>query len=95
MEWKQNCQLWKKQEDDERKRLLEELQGDDDDDGDVGLVDEVQDFEEIFLQQFPYLAVHYKNNKRKIDKMGKVKGWSIMAGGWILPTCCSMLINFL
>lgn len=83
-----------KKEDDEK--IAAELAGqmdDDDDEGEMENADEIKDYEEIFLQQFPYLSVHYRNNKRKIDKFGKVKGWSIMAGGWVLPTCCSCLVN--
>lgn len=70
--------------------------GDDEEEGETNNKEEAKDYEEIFLQQFPYLSVHYRNNKMKIDKHGKnskVTGWSIMAGGWIFPTCCSMLIN--
>ena len=34
-------------------------------------------------------------NKNLIKKSGKKKGFSINSGGWIPPTCCSMLVNII
>ena len=49
--------------------------------------------EDQFLKQFPKLSVMFKENKKLIATSGKKKGFSINSGGWIAPTCCSMLIN--
>jgi len=51
--------------------------------------------EDNFLKQFPNLSVFFKMNKSLIKKSGKKKGFSISTGGWIPPTCCSMLVNFI
>jgi hypothetical protein len=94
MEWKVNKLAFKKEDDEiEAEKRALEIGDEEEDDGGGGNVEEVKDYEEIFLMQFPYLSVHYRNNKRKIDRFGKIPGWSIMAGGWVFPTCCSMLIN--
>ena len=69
MEWKVNKLAFKKEDDEkEAEKRAEEIGDEDEDDGGGGNVEEVKDYEEIFLQQFPYLSVHYRNNKRKIDK---------------------------
>ena len=49
--------------------------------------------ESQFLKQFPNLSVFFRMNKNLIKKSGKKKGFSINSGGWIPPTCCSMLVN--
>lgn len=34
-------------------------------------------------------------NKNLIAKNKGKKGFSIASGGWLPPTCCSMLVNFI
>ena len=46
-----------------------------------------------FLSQFPQLSVFFKNNDYLFKTKGRKKGFEIMKGGFIPPTCCSMLIN--
>ena len=58
--------------------------------------DELAETEE-FLQQFPGMKGHFKRNMELQQKL-KMKGKSeddIKWGGWLPPTCCSMLVNFI
>jgi hypothetical protein len=41
------------------------------------------------------MSVHYRNNKNLFNKNAKKKGFDIAYGGWIPPSCCSLLINFI
>ena len=48
-----------------------------------------------FLKQFPNLSIFFKDNSSLIKKKGKVKGFKLSGGGWVAPTCCSMVINII
>jgi len=65
---------------------------DDDDSNDEDEAYKV-DKEEEFLRQFPLLSSHYRNNKELFRKKGKKPGFDIKYGNWMMPTCCSMLVN--
>lgn len=58
--------------------------------------EENKDIKEIsFLKQFPNLSIFFNDNQSLIKKKGKTKGFRLNTGGWVAPTCCSMVINMI
>ena len=53
------------------------------------------DQEHKFLEYFPNMPYNYKFNHQLTFKNKYVKNFHISRGGWIPPTCCSLLINFI
>jgi hypothetical protein len=61
----------------------------------VVVKEEAPSKEEEFLSQFPNLAVFFRQNTSLFHKYRKKRDFNIAYGGWIPPTCCSLLINFI
>jgi hypothetical protein len=79
----------------EAKKALE-ADEDDPEDANAGAAnDEEPDKEQVFLQQFPNLSIFYRQNKNLFYKYRKKRDFNVAFGGWIPPTCCSLLINFI
>lgn len=82
--------------DKEAKKALEgEIDDEDDRGAGAAVLDEEPDKEQMFLTQFPNLSVFYRQNKSLFYKYRKKRDFKIAFGGWIAPTCCSLLINFI
>ena len=67
---------------------MDEDIGNDDSDGEIPV-----DKEEIFLRQFPGMVAKYRNNKDLFRKFSRKPGFNVKTGGWLPPTCCSMVVN--
>ena len=81
----------------DKKKAQEGEEGDEENAEDAApvLVEEEPDKEQVFLGQFPNLSVFYKQNTAMFYKYRKKRDFDIAFGGWIPPTCCSLLINFI
>ena len=98
--YESHIQFIKKIREEEKRKLAEEkekIEGQDENEDEVEEQEEDKGEQDVvesqFLKQFPNLSVFFRMNKNLIKKSGKKKGFSINSGGWIPPTCCSMLVN--
>jgi hypothetical protein len=55
--------------------------------------------EQEFLKQFPAMSSLYKNiediKKKNRKRMRGNQEYDVRSGGWNLPTCCSLFVNFI